>query len=487
MKKGIQKVIDKVTDKINAKYEPFIDVFNKSLQQYCAKNSIEFVPILMDEADYSTTIEFLKFKLHFTFDVGSSTGYRFMEGTLEEMTSGFVDHNNLLTRFEFDFSKLLFSPYDIHNVIRSNDFCTLDFHRISTPDDVGNCLQVILGFVDKNLIAINGLADNQQLQKELTDNYFADVVALKKKAKLNEFETDIESAIDSHETELYCQTRLENGIDKYVRTGNSKELWFSYYKHSKKNRLILFEKRYVDYLFENDFPEPDKQISDNRKSFERDRIEFVVSCVASFIVAFILLIAGVTLIDKIVYSMFYSDQFYVAAFGEGIFIGTLLLSLVVLIWSIVCRIRPNIAKAWFKMGDKKRKKYINIATILSVVVLVISVFGFGFSEKTTMVTTDAYGVYYNGEKVGTEFTLEFAHLQGYETYEQGDTIFEPYDDYIVILNGDYENYVYCDGLLNDDGSVNTEVLNYIKGSGCPVKTYRTLDDYCKVHNISTDE
>ena len=317
--------------------------------------------------------------------------------------------------------------------------------------------------------------------------YFADVVALKKKAKLNEFETDIESAIDSHETELYCQTRLENGIDKYVRTGNSKELWFSYYKHSKKNRLILFEKRYVDYLFENDFPEPDKQISDNRKSFERDRIEFVVSCVASFIVAFILLIAGVTLIDKIVYSMFYSDQFYVAAFSEGIFIGTLLLSLVVLIWSIVCRIRPNIAKAWFKMGDKKRKKYINIATILSVVVLVISVFGFGFSEKTTMVTTDAYGVYYNGEKVGTEFTLEFAHLQGYETYEQGNTIFEPYDDYIVILNGDYENYVYCDGLLNDEGSVNTEVLNYIKGSGCQIKTYRTLDDYCKVHNISTDE
>mgnify|MGYP003296008944 CR=1 FL=1 len=250
MKKGIQKVIDKVTDKINAKYEPFIDVFNKSLQQYCAKNSIEFVPILMEEADYSTTIEFPKFKLHFTFDVGSSTGYRFMEGTLEEMTSGFVDHNNLLTRFEFDFSKLLFSPYDIHNVIRSNDFCTLDFHRISTSDDVGKCLQIILGFVDKNLIAINGLADNQQLQKELTDNYFADVVALKKKAKLNEFETDIESAMDSHETELYCQTRLENGIDKYVRTGNSKELWFSYYKYSKKNKLILFEKRYVDYLFE---------------------------------------------------------------------------------------------------------------------------------------------------------------------------------------------------------------------------------------------
>lgn len=263
---------------------------------YCWYSKGKIKPFLMDEADYSTTIEFPKFKIHFTFDIGSSTGYRFMEGTLEELTSGFVDHNNLLARFEFSFSKLLFSPYDIHNVIRSNEFCTLDFHRISTPVEVSDCLQIILGFIDKNLIAINSIADNQQLQKEIVDNYFADVVAL-----------------------------------------------------------------------------------------------------------------------------------------------------------------------------------------------IVSMFGFGISEKNTMVTTDAYGVYYNGQKVGTECTLEFVHLQGYETFEQGNTVFEAYDDYIVILNGDYENYVYCDGLLNDDGSVNTDVLNYIKGSGCSIKTYRTLDDYCKAHNITTDE
>lgn len=487
MKNGIKKVLDKVTDKINAKYEPFVNVLNASLQKYCLANSLEFVPISMDEADYSTTVDFSKFKIHFEFDIGSSTGYRFMEGTLEELNSGFVDHNNLLARFEFDFSELLFSPYDIHNVIRSKDFCTLDFHRISTPEEVEMCLQVICGFIDKNLVAINNIADNQQLQKEIVDNYFADVVALKKKAKLDDFETDIECAMDSHETELYCQTRLESGIDNFIRTGNSKELWFRYYRNSKKNRLILFEKRYVDYLFENDFPEPDKQITDIRKSFEKDRIEFVVSCIVSFVVAFVLLIAGVTLIDKLVYSMFYSDQFYVTAFGEGFFIGTLLLSLVVLLWSVVCKIRPNAATAWFKMGKEKRKKYINIATILSVFVLIVSVLGFGYTEKTTMVTTDAYGVYYNGEKVGTEYTLEFVHLQGYETFEQGNTIFEPYDDYLVILNGDYENYVYCDGLLNDDGSVNTEVLNYIKGSGCPIKTYRTLDDFCGAHGIYTEE
>ena len=249
MKNCLKKVIDKVTDKINAKYEPFIDEFNKTREQYCIKNSIVFVPIFMDEAEYSTTIQLPEFKLRFTFDVGSSSGYRFMEGTLEELTSGFVDHNNLLTRFEFDFSKLLFSPYDIHNIIRSYEFYTLDFHRISTPDEVSECLQYILGFVDKNLVAINNIASNKQLQKELVDNYYVDVVALKKKAKLNEFETNIESAIDSHDTELYCQTRLENGIDKYIRTGNSKELWFSYYKYSKKNKLILFEnQKYEDYF-----------------------------------------------------------------------------------------------------------------------------------------------------------------------------------------------------------------------------------------------
>lgn len=487
MKNGLKKVIDKVTDKINAKYEPFINEFNKSLQQYCLRNSFEFVPISMDEADYSTIVKFPEFKLHFTFDIGSSTGYRFMEGPLEELTSGLVDYNNLLTRIEFNFSKLLFSPYDIHNVIRSNEFCTLDFHRISTPAEINEYMQIILGFIDKNLVAINNIASNQQLQKELIDNYYADVVALKKKAKLDEFQTDIECAMDSHETELYCQTRLENGIDKFIRTGNSKELWFSYYKYSKKNKLILFEKRYVDYLFENDFPEPNKQIANSRKTFQKDRLEFVISTIIAFILAFILMIFIVTLTDKLVHSMFYGDQFYVTAFGGGIFIGTLLLSLVVFIWSIICRIRTNVAKAWFKMNDEKRNKYINVATVLSIIVFLVSVVGFGYTEKTTMVTTDAYGVYYNGEKVGTEETLEFAHLQGYETFEQGNTIFEAYDDYIVILNGDYENYVYCDGLLNDDGSVNTEVLNYIKGSGCSMTTYRTLDDYCIAHGIYTEE
>ncbi|MBR5321263.1 MAG: hypothetical protein IKU41_05430 [Clostridia bacterium] len=487
MKNGIKKVLDKVTDKINAKYEPFVNVLNDSLQRYCLANSLEFVPISMDEADYSTTINFSKFKIHFEFDIGSATGYRFMEGTLEELNSGFVDHNNLLARFEFDFSNLLFSPYDIHNVIRSKDFCTLDFHRISTPDEVEKCLQVIFGFIDKNIVAIKNIADNQQLQKEIVDNYFADVVALKKKAKLDEFETDIECAIDSHETELYCQTRLESGIDNFIRTGNSKELWFSYYRNSKKNRLILFEKRYVDYLFENDFPEPDKQLVESRKSFGKNRLEFVVSCIVSIVLAFVLLIFLVSAIDKIVISLFYNNQFYITTFADSIFIATLFLSLVIIVWSVTCRIRPNIEEIWFKTIDERRTKYINIATILSVVVFIISVFGFGISEKNTMVTTNAYGVYYNGEKVGTEYTIEFVHIQGYETYENGNTYFEPYDDYIAILNGDYEGYVYCDGLLSDDGSVNAEALNYIKGNGCVINTYRTLDDYCKAHNISTEE
>ena len=487
MKKGLEKIIGKVTDKINEKYEPFIEEMNAHLQQFALSKSAVFKPACMDEEYYSATVEFSKFKVRFEFDIGNTSGYRFMEGTLDEFNSGIGSFNGLLTRFEFDFSELLFSPYDIHNVIRSTDFRTLDFHRILKPEEIGECLKVIVGFIDKNFNAICNIADDAQLQKQLSDNYFADVIALKKRAKLSEFETDIETAMDSHETELFCATCLDNGIESFVRTGNQKSLWYSYYKKEKKNKLTVFEKRYVNYLFENDFPKPDENIVDKRKKYSKDLTTFVVGEVISILLTLGVLILGLLQTDNLLMKVFYPSQKYVTAFSNGIFSILFVISVFVLINFAIGRIKPRFLSLW-AADDNKKQKRAKIAIIVSAVVLCISAVGFIITEKNTMVTADSHGIYIGGEKVGVEHTLEFIHIQGFETYDKGDNVvFEPCDDYLAVLDGDYEGYVYCDGLLDDDGNVDAEVLNYIKGSGCLMRTYRTVEDFGEENGFSIDD
>lgn len=487
MKKGLEKIIGKVTDKINEKNELFIEEMNAHIQQFALAKSAVFKPASVEEEYYSATVEFPKFKVSFEFDICNTSGYRFMEGTLDEFNSGIGSFNGLLTRFEFDFSGLLFSPYDIHNVIRSTDFRTLDFHRISKPEEIGECLKVIVSFIDKNFYAISNIADSIQLQKELTDNYFADVLALKKRAKLSEFETDIEFAMDSHEVQLFETTCLDNGIESFVRTGNQKSLLYSYYQKEKKNKLTVFEKRYVDYLFENDFPKPDENIVDKRKKHSKDLTVSVVGEVISIILTLGAMLFSYIQIDKLLMKVFYPGQKYVTAFSSGIFSILFLISLFVLINSVIGKIKPRFFSFW-TADDNKKQKTTKIAIIVSAVILCISVVGFTITEKSTMVTADAYGVYFGGEKVGVEHTLEFVHIQGFETYAEGDNVvFEPCDDYFVVLDGDYEGYVYCDGLFDEDENVNTEVLNYIKGSGCLMTTYRTVEDFCEQNGIPVDD
>lgn len=486
MKKGLEKIIGKVTDKINEKYEPFVEEMNAYLQQFALSKSALFKPASMDEDYFSATVDFSKFKVCFEFDIGNTSGYRFMEGTLDEFKSGIGSFNGLLTRFKFNFSKLLFSPYDIHNVICSTDFRTLDFHRISKPEEIGECLRVIVGFIDKNFNAISNIADDAQLQKQLSDNYFADVIALKKKAKLSEFETDIEFATDSHETELFCSTCLDNGIESFVRTGNQKSLWYSYYRNEKKNKLTVFEKRYVNFLLEHDFPKPDENIVEKRKKYTKDLTTFVIVEVISILLTLGVLIFGLLKTDSILLKVFYPGQQYVTAFSNGIFSILFVISLFVLINFAIGKIKPRFLSMW-SADDDKKKKTTKIAIIVSAVVLCISAVGFIITEKDSMVTADAYGVYIGGEKVGIEHTLEFIHIQGIETYDEGDNVtFEPCDDYLAVLDGDYEGYVYCDGLFDKDGNVDAEVLNYIKGSGSLTKTYRTVEEFCEQHGFSVE-
>ncbi|MBR5203109.1 MAG: hypothetical protein IKW45_07580 [Clostridia bacterium] len=479
----VQEKLEKLQNKIAVKYKPYGDALYNFVQAYANKNSYLFAELSLDDnSDYIVTVQYDKFSINFIFDYSASHGYSFMEGN--EIDKNDLCVGGLYIRFKFSFSDIVFSPYDIHNVLGLTDFYTLDFHEIESPDDIEKHLKILIDFIQKNLVGINNIADNEMLHKKLLDNYFADVLIADKKADLNLYETDVEEAVMLHEIRLHGHVYLQHEIDNYVRNNLTKGLWRDFCKYEKKEKLLTFEKRFLNYLFDNGCPEVDKSISESRnKSNKKNTIISLVNTI-SILAAVGLPYLFIFIYETIIANTVYANRVFVASNPSSVLTALLLISLVLVLPKLL-RLIPYVKENVPYLFLFKDEKKINVLGRIGIVLFCIINVLFIFNIYNNVVTADINGVYYGGESLQNNEKLTFIKIQGHETYDEFDNeIFELSPDYYVVIDGDYGNYIYCEGFFYKNLNPNNTAISYVVNRGFKFETYRTIDDFHIAYDIT---
>lgn len=478
-----QDKLEKLQNKVAVKYKPYADVLDKFVQSYAINNGYSYSPVsLNDNGDYTATVNYNKFSVSFNFDYSASRGYSFMEGY--EGNKDDLSACGLLARFKFPFSDITFSPYDIHNALELTDFCTLDFHEIQCPEDIEKYLKILMDFIQKNLVGINNIADNELLQKKLLDNYFNDVLIADKKADLKLYETEIEDAVMLHEVSLHTHAYLQYEIDNYVRNNVTKGLWHDFYKYEKKGKLLTFEKRFLNYLFDNGCPEADKSISERRNRLsKKNTITSLVNALSIF-AAILLPYLFIFIFETIIENTLYAHRVFIASNTSGVLTAFLLISLVLIITRLL-RFIPYVKENVPYLFFFKDKKKIDILSKIGIIVFCLTSVLLVFNISDNVIAADINGVYYGGESLSSGEKLTFIKIEGYETYDDFDNeIYELSPDYYVVIDGDYENYIYCEGFFDDDFNPDNTAVSYVVNRGFKFETYRTIDDFHETYDIT---
>lgn len=460
-----------------------LERINKILADFAIANgNLPFYKIIQNADDeYVGAIKFDCFMAYFYFDENSAFGYSFMETPFHDDNVTFSRDIALLTRFKFDFSEIVFSPYDIHNVINSHEFVTLDFHEIRSLENAENDLSVILNFINKNLVAIRNIATDVNLQNKLLDNYFSDQKALDKKFTKEEFYEDVKLSMTAHELSLYLHCDLQEGVDRFLCVGNYAPLIKQAIKLEKKGKITVFEKRYTDFLVENGYPAPDGNRKQKRLDVKKKNSWDGIVLALSFVFSFLISVFVLATVEEKATEYFFADENLIAIFEDEVSFFLLIIGLVILFARLLLFIPAIKEKSHYGSLFTDDKKWIlKLALIVGIILTIISPIISVFNIKNNSLYMENNQLYYENETI-EKSRVEFIYIQGYygvdddgnEVYMNG-----PEDiSYYVVLDGDYENYCYCWGLFDDNGYVNRSLTKSLEQSGYTFTTYKTDSEF----------
>ncbi len=458
-----------------------LDKINQNLRTFALTNgNLLFNQIALNsQEDYLGSMEFGKFTVYFYFDVNSDAGYYFMEKPYTEDDSVFDKNITLLTRFKFDFSPLAFSPYDIHNIIRSNEFLTLDFHEIQTVEEAEKSLSVILDFIQKNRVLISNIGTDLRLQNELLENYFADQRAMNKKFDKEKFLEDIEDSLMLREFSLTAQIDLQDSIDTFICTGNYSQLMKKSAKLEKRGKLLVFEKRYTDYLAQNGYPQPNVAVKEKRVQNKSKQAWTRVLIVVSLALGGILSLIALAFVEDFFVSKLPDGAHYLTSLS----IDLPLILLAVgfgLIFARIAMLIPKLCnKTNFAMWINRGKKGIlSIIPIISAVCILLAGLSIVHFQKTEWVYSQNNMIYIDEKPVKKE-QIEIIHIEGYYVYDGNDELVyvsgDVNEDYYLVFDGDYDNHILCDNFeLYEEFPV---IFKALSQEGYTVKSYKDYDEF----------
>lgn len=438
-----------------------------------------------DNKEYVGSMKFDFFTAYFFFGEEYPMGYSFMETPMSANYDSVSLNRNItfLTRFKFDFSKILFSPYDIHNAINLHDFQTLDFHEIKTFEDAESDLAIILGFIQKSLVLINNINTDVNLQNKLLDNYFSDCNALIRKFDKEEFYADIEEdvaiSLDSCEVLKYLHIDLQEGVERFLSTGSYSALVKKANKLEKKGKITVFEKRYTDYLAENGYPAPNDNVTQRTLKNKRSRNWNLGVTVISFILAIITAVPTDILIEEKAVNRFFEQKIYIATLADDFTYFLLTVCLLVLFRGIILSIPAIHKKIYSNQYLSNGKKWIRrVAIIIAFVLAIASPFISMSHVKNNSFVFENNQIYFSNEPVDKS-DVEIVYIQGYYTVDDnGNEVLVTGGDavsyYIVLKDRDA---VFCEGLITDNGYEKTETVQSLKQAGYTFTTYDCYEDF----------
>ncbi len=420
----------------------FAGIIENEVRIFAERNAVEFKGFVFDEknSEESISINLKGFNVHIYVGDNLTFGYPLFEDTQDLL--GY----SILTRFKFDFSPYYFSPYDIHNVIASEDFETLDFHNLQDDEDVLKSISTVLDFIEKNLNLIADISANLILQKQLKDNYEHDLSVVSKKITTDNLKQNFRKYTEKHENNLYF-LGYTNLTYNFANSDKYKELDKYFKRKSKKGKLIVFEQRFYDYLEKNGYESvSDKTKSNTDKQFKKTKSNLRVE-IPSYIIGGILAIITLIALEKLTSVSLPDGLYHLLGIGEGSQYSffVLLISYRYIIAQIFEALFTK--KVYSSKRDKKDEK--KAAAILTIVCFVAAslCICYNYFFKICTVALHDSGIY-----VGTQMKndilpfendrLDFFLIEGYTDSENG-TYFDNYEDkeLYIVLDGDYEGYI----------------------------------------------
>ena len=459
---------------MNEVVSDFTGIIENEVKLFSQRNGAECKGFVFNEKtnEESISVSLRGFDVNIFVGDGLTYGYPLFEDT--EDLIGY----SILTRFKFNFSPYYFSPYDIHNVIESKDFETLDFHTLQDEDDISEAIGAILSFIENNLEKINDITGNLILQKQLKDNYEQDMSVVSKKITADKLKENFRKNAEKHEINLYFYGH-GNLTYTFANSGNYKELDKYFKRRSKKGKLTVFEQRLYAHL-ENNGYEP---VSDKTKEYAekqyKNRKKNLWLEIPSYIIGGILAIITLIAVEKLT-SVALTDGFYrLLGIGESSQLSFFLL--IISYRYIIVHIFEAlfIKKVYASERDKKaEKKAIAILTAVCCMVIVLCA-GYNYFFKICTVALHDSGIYV-GTQVKNDILpfendrVEFFLIEGY-TDSENETYYDGYEDKEMYIDTDkdYEGYI-----ISSYGEIE-ETVSLLKEKGVKiisVKDYEAFSD-----------
>lgn len=478
--------------KIKKNMQEHIDVLNRELKNFATRNpSVIFNEVVNTDEDYTQgSLKFDNFTVWFRCHGGGS-GYSFMEVPIFEDTRsapmGCVEAT-YEALFKFEFSLIPFSIYDIHNAINDQNFRTLCFHNIITEENAVDAISEILGFISKNQYQINQIGTNENLQKTILDNYFYDEKIFDKKFDINKFNEDIETNTEMHEVLMGLTMTIQDGVYKFILTGNNKQLVKEFNKAEKKNDLILFEQRYEKYLYDNNFQKPDtkliKELEENNKNSTITKIFNGGIVILGFVVGVVL----TDICEKLLVNLFYPNDIFLGYTSSGILNLLFVLGIVLIGLGSAYKLPFKFIKN--KVSRMFKKEYEKPVLIVGLILIVIGTITITHTFKNCGIYIRDDVLYVENQTANENLDIEFVFIKGYEEEdENGKKTY--YDDIkhrelLYIFDGEYEDYQYC-VIYSEDYIVTNRVLNQLKKADCKLSSYRTIEEFAEKNGFEIEE
>ena len=479
--------------KIKKNMQDHIDILNRELKSFATRNpSVIFNEVVNTDEDYTQgSLKFDSFTVLFRCHNGGS-GYSFMEVPLFDDTNSApmgCTEATYEALFKFDFSEIPFSIYDIHNAINDQNFRTLCFHKIITEENAVNAASEILDFISKNEYQIDQLGTDENLQKMLLDNYFYDEKVFDKKFDINKFNEDIETNAELHEVIMGLGLNIQDGVYKFLLTGNNKLLVKQFTKAEKKNDLILFEKRYEKYLYDNNFQKPDneftKELKSNKKSYKITKLVNALILIAGFVIGIVLS----EVLSELLVKAFYKDDLFLGYTSSGFTSIFFIIGFVLLAFAIAYKLPFDFFKN--KIEKIYKKEYNKVVLIVGIAMVIIGSICITYTFKNHAIYINENDVLYIDNKPTTDSdNVEFILIKGYEYEDENNKIVYcdaiEDRDLLYVFDGEYEYYQYCQ-IYSEDLTVTNHALSRIKKADCTLSSYRTLEEFAEKNGFELEE
>lgn len=420
----------------------YAGIIENEVKLFSQRSGAECKGFLFNEEtnEESITLSFRGFDVSIFIGDNLTYGYPLFEDT--ENLTGY----SILTRFKFLFSPCYFSPYDIHNVIDSKDFGTLDFHTLQDAEDVAEATKKILGFIEKNLDKIADIPGNLLLQKGLKDNYGKDMAVVSKKITDDKLKENFRRYTEKHEINLYFHGH-GNPTYTFANSDKYKELDKYFKSKSKKGRLTVFEQRLYEHLENNGYEPVSDEAKESIKKQQKKSKNNLWLEIASYLAGGILSVLTLIAVEELTLMSFSDGLYSLLGVGESSQFSfiVLLVSYRYIIFHIAEAL--FIKKVYASEKDKKAEKRASaiLAAVFCAVIVLCT--GYNYFFKVCTVTVHDSGIYV-GTQVKNEILpfendrVEFFLIEGY-TDPETDTYYDSYEnkELYMVVDKDYEGYI----------------------------------------------